>query len=96
MSIAQSPWVVHLKKDPFDVCITRPSIWGNPFSHKEGTTAKYKVATRDEAIQRYEEWLLARPDLVRLVRQELRGKILGCWCRPLSCHGDVLSRIANE
>ena len=88
--------VVHLKKAPFDVCISRPTIWGNPFSHKEGTTARYRVATREEAIQRYEEWLLAQPDLVRLVRQELRGKVLGCWCKPLPCHGDVLARIANE
>lgn len=89
-------WVVHLKKALCDVIITRPSIWGNPFSHKPGTTAKYRVATREEAIARYEEWLLGKPDLVRLVRQELRGKVLGCWCKPQSCHGDVLARVANE
>lgn len=22
--------------------------------------------------------------------EELRGKTLGCWCKPLSCHGDVI------
>ena len=21
---------------------------------------------------------------------ELKGKILGCWCKPKKCHGDVL------
>lgn len=89
-------WVVHLKKAPFDVLIARPTIWGNPFSHKEGTLARYRVATRDEAIERYEAWLLAQPALVRLVKQELRNKVLGCWCKPLRCHGDILARIANE
>jgi hypothetical protein len=96
-SVDISGLVVHLRTSRFDVCITRPTIWGNPFSHREGTTAKFKVATRAEAIARYEEWLLAQPGLVRLVRQELRGKVLGCWCKPdKACHGDVLARIANE
>ena len=30
---------------------------------------------------------------------ELGGKRLGCWCAPLSCHGDVLVKLwkqANE
>ena len=26
----------------------------------------------------------------------LKGKVLGCWCKPGPCHGDVLARIANE
>lgn len=29
--------VVHFKKEPFDIYIGRPSVWGNPFSHKQGT-----------------------------------------------------------
>lgn len=28
--------IVHCKKDKYDIYIGRPSIWGNPFSHKEG------------------------------------------------------------
>jgi hypothetical protein len=28
---------------------------------------------------------------------ELKGKILGCFCRPeMSCHGDTLAGLANE
>jgi len=30
------------------------------------------------------------------VKANLRGKILGCYCAPLACHGDILARIANE
>ena len=29
-------------------------------------------------------------------RRLLKGKILACWCSPLSCHGDVLAEIANS
>lgn len=88
--------VVHCKKAPYDVYIGRPGPWGNPFSHQAGTLANFRVASREEAIQRYEAWLLAQPDLVARVKRELRGKILGCWCAPKACHGDVLVRVANS
>ena len=81
--------VVHCKKDKYDVYIGRPSIWGNPFSHKAGTLAKYQTKTIEESVQKFEEYLLASPMLMkRLI--ELKGKILGCWCKPNSCHGDIL------
>lgn len=89
-------FVVHCKREPYDVYIGRPSLFGNPFTHKEGTIAQYKVASRDEAVSKFEEWLRAQPELVTKVKKELKGKVLGCWCAPLSCHGDVLSKIANE
>lgn len=88
--------VVHCKKEVYDVYIGRPSKFGNPFSHKDGTLAKYKVATRDEAVQKYEEWLMQQPELIEAAKKELKGKILGCWCHPASCHGDVLLKIANQ
>lgn len=87
--------VVHCKKEPYDIYIGRPSKWGNPFSHKDGTLAEYRVATRDEAVERYAEWVLEQPELVAALG-ELRGKVLGCWCKPARCHGDVLERLANQ
>ena len=87
---------VHCKREPYEVYIGRPSIWGNPFSHKEGTLAKYKVSTVEEAINRYEKWLLTQPKLVKHAKLVLKGKVLGCWCKPGPCHGDILARIANE
>jgi len=86
--------VVHCKRDKFDVYIGRPSKWGNPYSHKEGTLARYKVETREQAIELYETYLHAS-GLINDVG-ELRGKVLGCWCAPFSCHGDVLVRLAND
>lgn len=88
-------YVVHWKKSAFDVYIGRPGPWGNNFSHLLSTQAKFKVATRDEAIEKYEAWVLEQPDLIERIKKELRGKVLGCWCKPRRCHGDVLARIAN-
>lgn len=87
--------VVHCKKEPYDVYIGRGSIWGNPFSHKEGTKALYVVPSREEAIQKYEEWIKNKPELLSRL-SELKGKTLGCWCSPKSCHGDVLIKLVEQ
>ena len=89
-----TPRVVHCKKEEFDVYIGRGSVWGNPYSHREGTLAEHIVGSRSEAIQKYEEYLLSNEDLMRRL-PELKGKVLGCWCKPKSCHGDVLLKYAN-
>jgi len=49
--------VVHCKKDRYDVYIGRPSKWGNPYSHLENTLADFQVNTREEAIEKYREWI---------------------------------------
>jgi len=83
--------VVHFKKESYDIYIGRPSKWGNPFSHKTGTLAEFKVSTREESIEKYEDYLLSRKDLMDSL-PELKNKILGCWCKPSKCHGDVLKK----
>ena len=88
------PRVVHCKKEKFDVYIGRPSPWGNPYSHLPGTLARYKVGSRQEAIECYEKWLNNQPELMARL-PELQGKVLGCWCHPKACHGDILLRLAN-
>ena len=82
-------------RDQCDVRIDRGTIWGNPYSHLPNTRAKWKVATREEAIQKYREYILTRPDLLAKL-PELKGKRLGCWCKPESCHGDVLLELILE
>ena len=97
-------WVVHCRKAPYDGYIGRdnPMLglrdvgFSNPFSHKANSSAEIRVATRQEAIERYEAWVLTQPELLERIRRELKGKILGCWCSPLACHGEVLARIAND
>jgi Domain of unknown function (DUF4326) len=55
-----------------------------------------KVDTREEAIARFEEWVQQDPEMIAKIKRELRGKVLGCWCSPQSCHADVLAKIAND
>lgn len=76
--------------------LVAPVSGGNPFSHKENTKAQFKVASRQESIERYEAWLLHNHALLEKAKRTLKGKILGCWCFPLPCHGDVLARVVNE
>ena len=89
-----TPKVVHCKREEFDVYIGRGSRWGNPYSHKEGTLAEHVVGSRTEAIQKFEEYLLSNEELMTSL-PDLKGKTLGCWCKPKTCHGDILLRYAN-
>ena len=82
------PLVVHCKRDRFDVYIGRPSKWGNPF-------VIGRDGDRDEVIRKYREWILAQPELLRDLH-ELDGKVLGCWCSPEKCHGDVLLELLGK
>ena len=82
-------YVVHCKKAKYDVYIGRPGPWGNPFVVGEH-------GTRDEVVEKYAEWLLGQPELVAKAQKELKGKVLGCWCAPKLCHGNILAEIANE
>jgi len=79
--------VVHCKKEDYDVYIGRNSIWGNPFS--TGTYGRKGV------IMKYRVWLESQPQLLKRLK-DLKGKTLGCWCKPLECHGDVLAELADR
>jgi hypothetical protein len=79
--------VVNLDVEPYDVFIGRPSKWGNPF--KIGP--EY---TREQALEKYTEWILEQKNLLGSLH-ELRGKTLGCYCKPEACHGDILFKLAN-
>lgn len=91
----KSSRVVHCKKEAYDIYISRPSKWGNPFSHKPGTKAKYLVDSREAAVEAYRSWILSG-DGQHLLEDlhELKGKVLGCWCAPKLCHGHILSELA--
>lgn len=85
--------VVNIHQEKYDVYIGRPSKWGNPFSHLQVSKAKFKVDTIDEAIERYEEYLLNNEDLMKSL-PELKYKILGCHCQK-KCHGFILKKYVD-
>ncbi|KAJ3217357.1 hypothetical protein HDU67_008059 [Dinochytrium kinnereticum] len=66
------------------------SVWFNPFS--------VNVLGREKAIEKFEAYLTQeRLDLMQRLH-ELRGRVLGCWCKKepgTACHGDVLKRLAD-
>jgi len=88
--------VVHCMKEPYDIYIGRGKClktgklgkWGNPF-------VIGKDGDRDEVIKKYEEWLLSNKDLL-ICLSELKGQVLGCWCAPKFCHGDVLLKLLDN
>jgi hypothetical protein len=83
------PKVVNIKNDKkFDVYIGRPSVFGNPFVI--GTHGN-----REEVIAKFEEYLLKNEELMKIVKSQLKGKRLGCYCYPSPCHGDILLKYAN-
>ena len=85
--------------------VARPGRWGNPFTIDAvmAETGLDRDAAQAEAVRRFGGWIRgeiegprAPPDL-GMVRAELAGKNLACWCRQGSpCHVDVLLEVANE
>ena len=78
--------VVFIDKERFP---KKASQWANPFTvKKEG---------RDKCLEMYEYWV--REKIEREGKDEikkLKNKVLGCWCCPEKCHGDILVKIINE
>lgn len=66
--------------------------WGNPFVIGAD-------GTRAQVIIKYRRWLLGRlrrSESLRRDLEALRGNVLGCYCKPLACHGDVLIELLEE
>jgi len=81
--------VVNIKgeKDGY-IYIGRGSKWGNPF--KIGIDG-----TREDVLWKYEKWIMKKPKLL-LDLMELEDQVLGCYCKPKACHGDVLVKLLDR
>lgn len=67
------------------------SLWANPFKIS-------KTLTREDVLRKYEEYILDKIKREGLQERllELRGKKLGCWCKPEKCHGDILLKLIEK
>ena len=77
--------VVNKYKEQFDVYIGRGSPFGNPFTVKQ--------YGRQGCIEKYREWFYKELQLDPIFMDkvlQLKGKTLGCFCKPKDCHGDVI------
>lgn len=82
--------------------IGRGSILGNPYTHIKDrkTKAIYEVKDRDEAIDRYSDYFdlmygsniayTKAIDEIYDFYKKGEDVYLGCFCKPLRCHGDVI------
>jgi len=75
------------KTDRF-VRIDRTSDWGNPFEMGPD-------GDRDTVCESYEIFFPRKFSLHNRLN-ELRGKVLGCWCYPARCHGMYLIAKSEE
>lgn len=84
--------VVNMKNErKWDVKIDRSSVLGNPFRiGKDGN--------REEVIKKYRTYLyncIKVVDELNNLADMKEDTVLGCWCRPKACHGDVVINAVN-
>jgi len=97
-----------IKNKSTGIYIGRGSVLGNPFTHLEldGTLAQYKCKSRDEALSNYETYLKQKisekdlkicEELNKIFLLAINGDVnLICFCKPKSCHGDIIKKIIEE
>lgn len=99
--------VVNHRMERGDISIMRRPQgmhFGNPFSHMPGTLATVAVASRHDAVVRYESWLAGETDQeveperrawIMECLPALKDVVLECCCKPAECHGDVLVELID-
>ncbi len=70
--------------------------YGNLFTHKEGTLAKFKCKSREEAVIRYKHYAVNTPQVLEWIKNLPEDAVLGCWCAPQDCHGYAIKEIWEE
>lgn len=89
--------VVNLKNEMYDVYIGRAGkgqdgYFGNPFR-------LHSNESRGSTLERYREYFYGRIDTDPVFRERihaLKGKTLGCFCKPYPCHGDIIAEYLNS
>ena len=52
---------------------------------------------RDDCLVKYEAYLRKKLETEGTEElKRLKGKKLGCWCKPERCHGDVIVKLIEE
>lgn len=85
--------IVNIKYEKCDIYIGRGSKWGNPYKINDEIGM-----TREHVIELYRKWIIYTIKGKELQKDlhELEGKSLGCFCKPLNCHGDILIELTEK
>lgn len=84
--------VVNIHKEPYDVCIMRPSICGNPY-------VIGRDGTREEVIEKFRRYFyerIKRDEAFLIAIMKLADKRIGCCCAPLPCHGNIIAEFLDK
>ena len=88
--------------------VGRGSALGNPYTsiHGRETLAEFVVESREESIRLFKEYLLKCIDekkekvcnaLNEIYTLSIKENVyLSCYCKPKSCHGDVIKEIIES
>jgi hypothetical protein len=96
--------VVHLQKAKYTDYIGRRvwPDWGNrglslPESIFHNPFRIGRDGTREEVILKFAEYWYAPEqwDLRRAAWRLSENAVLGCWCKPEACHGDIIAGYLN-
>lgn len=95
--------VVNLRREEYDVYIGpagHEGYWCNPYRVGQTCRRCGEVhATGGETLRCFREYFLERVEHDEEFRrrlEELRGKRLGCFCKPGPCHGDVIAEFVDN
>ena len=104
--------VVKIYKDSFDVYIGRDKnsnipmlpnengYFGNPIAKGKPCLVCGGIhRSPGDTIPCYRKYFMWRIEFDHLFAAEiekLRGKTLGCFCKPNPCHGDVIAEYLND
>lgn len=72
------------------------SPWTNPHKIRPGFDRAAVVAAYEADMRRRLSGAGPAADALRASLRMLKGKLLGCWCAPAACHGDVLAQLVAE
>lgn len=81
--------------EAFDVYIGRKTPWGNPFPIEHEINGDKRKEVIEKFRVYFQEEFVNKPENLKHLLT-LRGMRLGCHCRPLPCHGDVIAEFINN
>lgn len=89
--------IVNIFKDPYDIYIGRPGkgkdgYFGNPIRLRVGQPSGYTL----ERYKVYFENRIKNDEEFKQKILELKGKVLGCFCKPNKCHGDIIKEYLDK
>lgn len=91
-----------------DFYVGRGNVLGNPFTSKpiNNTKAEFQASSREESVASYRVWLKGKiaskdkyvcAELNRIYLLARAGDVnLVCFCKPQSCHGDVIKEVIES